>query len=254
MRKGKVRFALVLLLVLATALIPVGCAKPGGTDWTGRVTDLSKSYLSKGYAFNLYRSGSEVGTDADSLGKSYVDMSFSLLPEYTSTAVYDPAAPYNIKKASVTNVRVTSTSKKGTVGDIVVFKEGTVDPTGPHIDIVGTKDRADFPMATPNSSGRQFILYLELDRVALYDVDESPAAANGNQPTLKQIYDELGIDQAAVALTLSFRIELLTVSGKTLFHDYSVVLPPVGVDVTSDEFHYEYFEPDVAKMEPFLEK
>ena len=254
MGKGKVRFSLVLLLVLSTTLIPTGCTQPGGTDWTGKETALSKSYLSKGYAFNLFRSGTEVGTDADSLGKTYIDMAFYLLPEYTSTALYDPAAPYNIKKASVTNIRVSSTSKKGTVGDIAIFKEGTVDPTGPRIDIVGTKDRADFPQATPNSSGRQFILYVELDKIAIYDIDESPAAANGNQPTTKQIYDELGIDQAAVVLTLSFRIELTTVSGKTLFHDYAVVLPPVGVDVTADEFHYEYFEPDVAKMEPFLEK
>jgi hypothetical protein len=253
--KTGTRIALAFLLVLGLALASTGCASPGSRDdWTGKLTDLSKSYLFKGYQFNLYRYGSEVGSDADSLGKSYVNMSFYVLPEYTSTNGYDPSAGYNVKKLSIANVHVSATSKKGTVGDLAVFKPGTLDPTGPRVDIVGTVKRADFDISPADATGRQSILYLELDRIALYDLDESPAAANGANPTIDQIYAELGIDQAAVALTLAFRIELTTVSGKVLFHEVEIVLPPANVDVAASEFHYEYFEADVVDMEPFLEK
>ena len=247
------RIARALVLVASLVLV-AGCSDSSGGDWTGRSTDLSKSYLYKGYQFNLIRSGSAVGTDDASLGKSYVDMAFYVLPEYVSTQDYDPAAGYNIKKMSIANVRVTATPKMGTVGDLAVFKPGTADPSGPRVDIVGSVKRADFEISPADSSGRQAILYLELDKVALYDVLESPAAANGANPTMQQIYAELGIDRASVALKLAFRIELTTVSGKILFHEVEVALPPADVDVAASEFHYEYLAGDVSGMEPFLEK
>jgi len=251
--KATRRTALALALVASLALV-AGCSDSGGGDWTGKSTDLSKSYLYKGYQFNLIRSGSAVGTDDASYGKSYVDMAFYVLPEYVSTQDYDPSAGYNIKKMSFTNIRVSATPKMGTVGDLAVFKPGTVDPSGPRVDIVGTVKRADFEISPADSSGRQATLYLELDKVALYDVLKSPAAANGANPTTEQIYAELGIDRAAVALKLAFRIELTTVSGKILFHDVEVTLPPANVDVAAGEFHYEHLATDVSDMEPFLEK
>ncbi len=248
------RIALALVLVASLSLVAAGCSNPGGGDWTGKITDLSRTYLYKGYAFNLYRSASEVGTDAASLGKSYIDMAFSVLPEYTSTNDYDPSAGYNVKKFSIGNVHVVSSSKMGTVGSLSVWKPGTVDPSGPRVDLVGSLDRADFAVSPADSSGRQTVLYLELDKVAQYDLAKSPAAANGASPTMEQIYRELGIDRSAVTLKLAFRIELVTVSGKTLFHDVEIELPPSNVDVTGPEFHYEYFVAEVTAMEPFLEK
>src|SRR5512137_2987382 len=95
--------AILLLALILMVSAFGGCSKNNKLAGTGEATDLSKLFLSKGYAVNIYRSSMPLGTDADSLGKSYVTMTFGILAEWTSTADYDPAAGYNIKKITVTN-------------------------------------------------------------------------------------------------------------------------------------------------------
>lgn len=245
----------LLSLCLFLLFIMTGCSNNEDSgEYNGKVTDLSKGYLSKGYAVNIYRSNTPLGEDLESLGKAYVKMDFGILTDYTSTLTYDPDADYNIKKYTVTNVRVISTSKMGIVEDMYILERYSQTINDPSVEVVSTKSKYVIEDKPPHNSGIQSNIMVSLNKIALYDQSKSPSAANGNQPTLKEIYDELGITRDEVALKIGFRVELTTVSNKTLYKDYEITVPPVNTDITSSEFHYEFYETDTSKMEPFLEK
>lgn len=240
------------ILICFVTITLTGCgAKTTAEEFSGKVTDLSKLYLSKGYIFNIYRSITSLGDDEESYGKGYVSMVFDVMSEFTSVANYNPNADYNIKKVTVTNVKVLSTSKIGIVEDIQIMERYSQYFSDAHVDVTGTKAKYEIVNDVPNSTGVQSRIMLELNKIALYDSTKNKTLV---EPTMSQIYADLGITRDSVAIKLGFRIELTTVSNKILYKDYEIVIPPVGVDITSSEFHYDYYETDVSKMEPFLEK
>lgn len=249
---------ITLFLTLLLVFTLSGCSKSNDSGnnsiYEGKITALSKKYLSKGYAINIYHSNTPLEEDSGTLGKFYIDMNYGIIAEYTSTAIYNPNADYNIKKVIVSNVKVLSTSKMGIVEDLYIMQRYSQYPSDPHVDVVSAKTKYEIINDIPNSSGVQSQVMINLNKIALYDESKSPSASNGRQPTLEDIYGELGITSNEVALKIGFRIELITTSNKVLYKDYEVVVPPTGVDITGSEFHFDYYETDIAKMEYFLEK
>lgn len=245
-----------LLIAIVIIFNIVGCGKKTNIDkqdgnYSGKVTALSKKYVSKGYAINIYRSVTPLGDDADSLGKAYITMGFNILSEYTSTVSYNPNADYNIKKVVVTNVKLLSTSKKGIVEDLIIMKRYSQFIGDPHVDVIDNKTKYEIINETPNSSGVQSQIMVNLNKIALYDEAKYPL---GSQPTINEIYNNLGITRDSVALKVGFRVELTTVSNKILYKDYEIAVPPVGIDIAGSEYHFEFYENDINKMAPFLEK
>lgn len=252
----KKTFTLVLTLFLIITL--TGCEKVNknsSVTYSGKVTNLSKMYLSKGYTINLAnRSFERLGDDVASMGKAYATMSFGVIVDFTSTAQYNPKATWNIKKMIVTNVRVIDTSKMGIAEDLYILKRYSAYKTDPKIDVKGTKTKYELDFDTPTTTLPQAHVMVDLNKIALYDENNSAITkATNYQPTTSQIYDELGINRDAVALKIGFRVELITVSDKTLYKDFEVVMPPVGIDIAGSQFSFPYLQTDVSKMEPFLE-
>lgn len=64
----------------------------------------------------------------------------------------------------------------------------------------------------------------------------------------------MGITRDSVALTLGFRLELITNDNKTFYKDYEIEMPTKDFDLTGDNFQIDLTIDDVTKMEPFLEK
>lgn len=96
-------------------------------------------------------------------------------------------------------------------------------------------------------------LEVVVNQIALWDSTESPLTANGNQPTLQQVYDELGITLDQVSLVLGFRIELTLEDGTVVYKDYEVEMPPASIDLAGSEFFFDFMVDDVNAMEPFVE-
>lgn len=244
-----------VFLILSIFLTITGCSASNNSDvYSGKETYLSKHYLSKGYMFNIYRSSESLGDDDENYGKAYIQMSFNILTEYTSTFDYDTDENNKIKKMTVTNVKILSTTKKGDIEDIAILKQYSQSLNDPKVDVKSTKSKYEIVYDTPHTSGVQSSIWINLNKIALYDQTTSIVAKQEENPTLSQIYNELGIELSDVTLKIGFRIELLTVGGKILYKDYEITTPPSNVDITASEFHYEYLETDVKKMKPFLEK
>ncbi len=243
----------LIILFLTIMFITTGCTN---TNYNGKETTLSKMFLDKGYTINIYRSSEELSSNVEDFGKSYININYNILAEYTSTAAYNMNANYNIKKVIVNNVRVISTSKMGTVGELAILKRYSGSTADSHVDVVGTSDKYVENIAIPNTSGYQIGIMVELNKIALYDQNKytNISYATSTEPTLEMIYDKLGIDSSTVRLKIGFRIELLTVDNITLYKDYEITVPPTGVDIKNEEFHYEYYQTDVKKMAPFLQK
>lgn len=247
---------IVIFLIVFVLLGVTGCSKATHitNEYKGNVTELSKNYLSEGYIVNLYRSMEPFGNDESSYGKAYVTMSFQVISEYTSTYDYDTLESNKIKKVTVTNVRVLNTSKMGDIEDMAILKLYSQSLSDPKVDVKTTQSKYEYEYSTPTTSGIQSVIWVNLNKIALYDETKSPAALSGAQPTMAQVYSELGIDRDEVAIKIGYRVELLTVGGKILYKDYEITMPPKGIDITSDEYSYQFIEPDVTKMEPFIEK
>ena len=241
-------FIFILSLIVSGL---TGCGSPGSEVYSGKVTDLSSMYLSKGYAVNIYRSADELSDD--DFGKYKIKMVFDILPEYTSIADFNPDAGYNIKKMTVTNVRVISTSQMGMVGSIKINKLYSSNYED-YVEVFDKSSKYELDLATPHSSGMQARLQIELYDIALFDSVNADCAQNGNNPTMAQIYNELGITRDSVAIKVGFRIELLTVSGNVLYKEYEIEVPPAGIDIAGAEYHYDFLQADVNSMEPFMEK
>jgi hypothetical protein len=239
------------MAILALALAATGCSSGGGG---GTVTDLSGKYLAKGYIVNMYRSMTPLGSDAASLGKAYATVSYDILADYTSTLIPTAGSSDLIKKVVVSNVRVASTSKKGIAQDLMIMEAYAAYPIGAHVDVVGTKTSYEYTYPQPTTYGFQAHVGVTLAQVALYDETTSPMAKGGQQVSWAGMCSELGIATSDVTLTIAFRIELVTVGGKTLYKDYEVVVPPAGADIAGSEYHFDRTVSDTAQMQPFLEK
>lgn len=242
------------LLVLVLAVLS-GCSGNSSVKSYsgGEVTELSKMYLSKGYSVSISRSMTSLGEDAENYGKAYVTMAFTILTEYTSNMPSGYSPDNDIKKMVISNVRVVSTPKMGIADGLYIMDTSKPEPDS-SIEVLGTKNYYTYEYPTPHSFGVQSGVKVELNQIALYDITKSPAAANGAQPTMDQVYGELGITSAQVATVIGFRIELFMVGGKTLYKDFEITVPPTGIDIGSSEFLYNYFVTDINQMEPFLEK
>ena len=64
----------------------------------------------------------------------------------------------------------------------------------------------------------------------------------------------MGITREGVVLTIGFRVELITVGGKTLYKDYEIEMPPKGFDIGGDEYQMNLMVDDKSQMDTFLEK
>ena len=246
---------LLLIPFILMALTLTSCGKKTEVnEYNGKVTDLSKHYLSEGYIVNVYRDRTPLGDDAENYGKAYVKMGFQIISEYKSTYDYDADPGVKIKKMVVTNVRAISTSKKGILEDLSILEQYSQSLADKHV-IVNNKDsKYTLEYSSPHTSPVQAIIWVDLNKIALYDANTSPIAKTVDAPTFKQIYDELGITRDEVAFKIGYRVLLYTVSGKVLYKDYEITVPPVGIDITDSEFSYQYLETDTAKMDAFFEK
>lgn len=236
-----------ILVISFIALLVSGCTS--GNSYNGKVTDLSSKYLDSGYSVNVFRSMTSLGDDDLSYGKAYVTMTFNVISNYTSTYDYDAEADYNITKKIVSNVHVVKSPKMGNPDELY----GNYTLSGGTL-LVGSNPKYEEVNPTPHSSGSYVSVAVKLNQIALYDSNTSPSALNGNQPTLSQVYNELGIDNDAVSMVLGFRVELVTVGGKTLYKDYEITVPPLTYDVTGTEFRMDFEIEDFSDMEPFFEK
>ncbi len=228
-------------LLLIFIILLTGCTT-NKAEYTGKVTELSKMYLDKGYIINIFRSMEST----DEYGKAYVTMTYNIIADYTSTADYDPNADYNITKKRVTNIKVLKTSKKGIVEEIY----GDYSSYTKQL-LTGTKNYYETEYDFPHMSGVQSSIAVTLNKIALYDQSKSPIALSGGQPTFKDVCNELGISTSDVTLTLGFRVELITKGGKTLFKDYEIEVPTSDYGLGGTEFQ---IDKTVSTGEPFKEK
>lgn len=233
-----------ILVLLFISLLLVGCSK-SNTNLNGKETELSKKYLSKGYIVNVYRSVKSLSDSIEDMGKGNVNMVFLILVDYYSTIDYNNKDEY-IKKEIVGNIKIKKTPKMGTVGDIYGSYQSYLNDD--YI-IKGSNNKFVKEFDTPVMYGTQSSIAVELDNVAYID-----SALYDDNITTKDLYNSLGITRDNVAMTISFRIEFVTVGGKTLYKDYEIEVPPKTFDIGGSEFRTDFLTEDVTKMETFLEK
>ena len=248
-----------ILIIILAILMVTGCGKttknkmddnskePSEVNqYTGKETALSKKYLSKGYLINVYRSSVPLGDEPENYGKAYITMTFNVITEITSTGDYNDTNNY-IKKKTISNIRLIKTPKMGTVEEIYA----EYNPYGTNTELKGSKNYYTKEYSAPVYTIDQSSLAVTLNQIALFD---SSKYAWDAQPSTSQIYSDLGITRDAVALTLGFRIELTTVSGKVLYRDYEIEMPDPGFDIGGSEFQTNYLLDDTTKMVSFFEK
>ena len=178
-------------------------------------------------------------------------MDFGILTDYVSTATFDPDASYNIKKYTVSNVRILSTPKMGDIDGVYIMERYSNYLTDPNIEVINEKSKYELTLEQPTTSSTMSHIIVSLKRIAIFDERNY---SYDEQPSTKEAYDSLGIDRDEVAIKIGFRVELLTVSNETLYKDYEITVPPVGIDISGNEFTYSFYEEDITKMEPFLQK
>ena len=241
---GGIKLKKVLYIVFILLLL-TGCSSSGSSSTSGKVTDLSKKYLSKGYIVNVYRTVTPLSDSVEDMGKGNVSMVFLILVDHYSTIDYNNKDLY-IKKQIVSNIKITKSSKMGTVGDIYANYQSY---SAPDFKIVGTNNTYEKTYDQPIAYGAQNSIAVELDNIAFVDSSKYPDSI-----TLSQLYSALGITRDSVALTVSFRIELVTVGNKTFYKDYVIEVPPASYNISGSEFRTDFITEDVNKMEPYLEK
>lgn len=238
-----------LFLSMIFVLFITGCGSTN-TNYKGNVTDISKNFLSKGYSINVYRSIDKLGDDAENYGKGYITMKFELLHEYYSISSWTVEDTNKVVKKVISNIKLVKTPKKGNVDSIYILEGYNQNK----YEIMGTNNKYSIEASKSEMALEYTNLSVELNQIALYDIYTSPSAANGNQPTLSQIYNELGITRNEVSLILGFRVELHLESGKIVYKDYEVEMPPTIMDISGSEYHFDFKLNDINQMEPFLEK
>ena len=242
-----------IVIVILSILLLTGCGTNSNkdtnntTNYSGKETTLSKKYLSNGYLVNIYRSSQSLGDDEENYGKSYITMTFNVITDFTSTVGYDETN-YHIKKKRISNIRIIKSPNMGMVESIYP-NYAAFNSTNE--EIKGSKNYYEEEFSTPIYFSGQTSIGVDVNRIALFD------AANygwNEQPTTSEIYNDLGITREEVSLILGFRVELITVEGKTLYKDYEIEMPPVGYDIAGLEFQMNFMTDDISLMETFLEK
>ena len=199
-----------IIVIFFTLILLTGCGNKEketlNINYSGKKTTLSEKYLSKGYLVNVYRSSTPLGDDVENYGKAYVTMTFNVITEFVSTIDYEDTNNY-IKKKTISNIRIIKTPKMGIAEEIYpdYFAFGTNE------ELKGSKNYFVKEYSTPIYYYDQSSLAVTVNKIALLD---SSAYGWDENPTTSQIYNDLGITRDGVALTLGFRIELTTVSGK----------------------------------------
>lgn len=233
------------IVLLIFVILLTGCGKKNDESVVGRSTDFSKKYLTKGYVVNVYRSAVPLSDEIEDMGKGNVKMIFQILVDYDTTIDFHSEDEY-IKKQTVSNVKVTKSPKMGTVGKVYGSYQSYIDP---EYIMVGTNNKFVKTFAEPTMYGTQNSIAIELDNVAFID-----SAKYEDNISFENLYNALGITRDSVALTVTFRVEIETVGGKTLYKDFEVVMPPQGFDISGSEFQTSFLTNDQTKMECFLEK
>jgi hypothetical protein len=233
----KILFIIMLLFV-------TGCTS--NNHYSGKVTEVSREFKDAGYIVNVFRASTRLEGEENS-NKGYINMTFNVLVKYTSTYDFNEFAGYNVKKKTISNVRIIKTPKMGTVGDII----GNYDMFGGGIELVGSKNKFETTYEVPHTSGSTTSIAVKLDQIALMD----PANYGYDQaPSLSDVYKDLDITRENVELTLGFRLELLTVDNIIYYKEYEIKLPPEGFDVAGDQFQIDKTITDLDQMEPFMQK
>lgn len=241
-----------IILLIIVLLLFTGCSltqkkeNDNEKKYFGKTTELSKKYLSKGYLVNVYRSSISLGDDAKNYGKGYITMTFNVIIEFVSTIDYNDTNKY-IKEKVISNIRIIKTPKMGIAEDIYP----NYDAYGTNTELKGSKNSYAKKYDTPIFSPEQTSIAVALNHIALFD---SSNYGWDEQPTTSQIYNDLDITRDNVALTLGFRIELITVDGKILYKDYEIEMPPKGFDIGGSEFQMNFMTDDISQMDAFYEK
>lgn len=235
-----------ILLILCTVFLLTSCSSnTNDNNYNGKATSLSKKHLSKGYIVNVYRSTTPLSDKDEDYGKGYITMTFSILIDHTSTIDYNNKNEF-IKKQIVSNIKIKKSPKMGIVGDIYGNYQSY---GGSSYKMVGSKNKYEKTFNQPMMSGEQSSIAIELDRIALMDSAKYPESSS-----ISQIYNALGITRDSVAMTVSFRIELITVDDKVLYKDYEIEVPSKSFDISGSEFRTDFITTDINKMETYLEK
>lgn len=241
-----------IILFFTFLMLLAGCSNSkvdnlSNENYSGKVTEESKKYLDKGIIFNVYRSVDKLGDDAENYNKGYIKIVYNVITDYYSTNDYNPDASYNIKKKIVSNLRVIKGPKMGIAdelyGNFSLYDERT--------NLLGTNNKFEQVYDTPHMSGVQSSIAVFVNKVALLDANKYTDAEISD---LSKIYGDLGISRDSVALTLGFRVELITVDNKTYYKDYVVEIPTKNFNISGSEFQIDLTTDDIDKMEPFLEK
>jgi hypothetical protein len=233
------------ILLIIMLLLVTGCTS--NDYYSGKVTEESKKYLDKGYVVNIYRGSTPLGNDEENYGKGYINMTFNVITDYISISDYNPEAGYNIKKKTVSNIRVIRNPKKGVIESLI----GDYNTYGEGIDLVGTKNKFETNYETPHNSGVQSSIAVNINQIALFD---SSNYGYYETPSINQVYSDLDITRENVELVLGFRVELLTVDNQIYYKDYEITLPPVEYDIAGSEFHIDKTIVNQNDMEPFMQK
>ncbi len=234
------------IVLLFVVLFITGCGTTS-TNYSGKVTEESKKYLDSGYIINVFRDIEKLGDELENYNKGYIKIGYNVLAEYTSTHDIDPDASYNIKKKVVSNIKIISGPKMGMAdelyGNFSLYDMG--DP------LLGTNNKFETVYDVPHSEGVQSSIAVYINKVAFLDANKYEG---DGYPSLVTVYGDLGITRDSVAITLGFRVELITNDNKTFYKDYEIEMPTKDFDLTGDNFQIDLTIDDVTKMEPFLEK
>lgn len=232
-----------LLFVMMLLFLAVGCNEK--KEIVKKNSPMLGDHLSKGYIVNVYRNVESLSDKMEDMGKGYVNMQYLILVDHYSTIDYDKKEDF-VAKQIVKNIKIKKSSKIGTVGDIYANYQPNFNS---YFKIVGTKTIYEKTHKDPLMYPEQNAILIELDRVAYVDSILYP-----DNISTRDLYSALGITTDAVTLTVTFTIELVTVSGRILYRDYEVVVPPTGYDISGSEFRTDFIEEDVEKMDKYLER
>lgn len=236
---------IVLLLFI---LFFTGCGT-ANTNYSGKVTEESKKFLDNGYIVNVSRGVEKLGDDAENYNKGYIRIGYHIITNYVSTNIYDPDARYNIKKKVVSNIRVIKGPKMGNADELYGNYNYYTGDMGTKL--LGTNNKFETVYEYPHIGGVQTSILVYINKVALLDANKYTDEEISN---LSKVYGDLGINRDSVALTLGFRVELISNDSRTFYKDYEIELPTKDFNLTGSEFHVDLTTYDVTKMEPFLEK
>lgn len=232
-----------LFVIIFIVFLLTGC----GNDKTnensnGKVTDLSKKYLSRGYIVNIYRTISTSDDSQEDIKKGNVKMTFQVLLDHYLTIDYNNKNEY-IKKQIISDIKIKKSSKIGKIGDIYGNYKTEMDD----FKITKTKNEYETTYKEPTMYLTQNSIAVELNEIA-------PVDSINFEDSLGELYNKLNITRDNVAMTITFRIKLITVDDKVLYKDYEIELPPKDFDIAGNESSISFIKKEVKDMEPYLEE